>query len=343
MKDKLIRVVAMVLCLAIVFGLAAIFVFQKPAEGANGNGAPANEISDETVMLEIDGGEDIKAAEYVYYVLNLRENYESQYGETVWNEYPDLEESLLNDLDEMLLENQAFLNWGADEGFALTGEDKELFDDRIKELRAELGDDVDLEKYFAKSNLTLELFRHIFERDLYIDRFLSDYMTPEHPFMEITDAQLEAYLEEHEIQSAKHILIQNDEEDDPEQNQKLAEELLGRIRAGEDFDALMEEYTEDTGYANYPDGYTFAGGEFVPEFENTASKLEIGEVSEVVESDYGYHIIMRTEIIREDAVLKAQQQRMQDTYLEYRAAITSEKTEARNALTIQGAKPISEQ
>lgn len=342
MKEKLIRIIAMVLCLVIVFGLAAVFVLQKPAEGTNGSNTPMNGITTDTVMLEIDGGENIEAGEYIYYVISLRENYESQYGETVWDDYPELEASLLNSLDEMFLENQVFLNWGKDEGFELSEEDEKLFDENIADLQAELSEGVDLEDYFAMSNLTMDIFRRVFVRDLYIERFLSDYMTPEHPFMEITDAQLKEYIEEYQICSAKHILIQNDEDDDPEENRKLAEELLERIRAGEDFDALMDEYTEDTGYANYPDGYTFAGGEFVPEFENAALELEIAEVSEVVESDYGYHIVMRTEIIRESAVLKAQQQRMQDTYQEYRAAISSTKTAARNALTIRDAQQVFE-
>ena len=70
-----------------------------------------------------------------------------------------------------------------------------------------------------------------------------------------------------------------------------AEDIYERILAGEDFDTLMHEYSEDPGLATQPDGYTFGKGQMVPEFEEAAYALEIGEVSEIVESDFGYHII----------------------------------------------------
>lgn len=59
------------------------------------------------------------------------------------------------------------------------------------------------------------------------------------------------------------------------------------------FAELKEEYCEDTGKTTYPDGYTFTEGKMVPEFENAVKALEAYEVSEPVQSDYGYHIILR--------------------------------------------------
>jgi len=73
-----------------------------------------------------------------------------------------------------------------------------------------------------------------------------------------------------------------------------ANEILARIRDGEDFDTLMFEYSEDPGLSEYPEGYTFGPGEFVSEFEETTRNLEIGEI-EMVESQFGYHIIKRIE------------------------------------------------
>ena len=73
--------------------------------------------------------------------------------------------------------------------------------------------------------------------------------------------------------------------------------LLSQLRSSDDpealFDELMNEYSEDGGLAGNPDGYTATPGEMVPAFEETAFSLEIGEISDVVESDYGYHIILR--------------------------------------------------
>lgn len=60
------------------------------------------------------------------------------------------------------------------------------------------------------------------------------------------------------------------------------------------FDKLMNEYSEDTGLVTHPNGYVFLPGEMVSEFENGVLALDedLG-LSEVIESSYGYHIILR--------------------------------------------------
>lgn len=80
-----------------------------------------------------------------------------------------------------------------------------------------------------------------------------------------------------------------------------AESILTEIRGAADtaarFDELMHEHSEDgrdeNGDLAAPDGYTATPGQMVAEFEKTAFAIEIGEISDVVESDYGYHIILR--------------------------------------------------
>ena len=55
----------------------------------------------------------------------------------------------------------------------------------------------------------------------------------------------------------------------------------------------MNEYSEDPGLSGNPDGYIFTEGEMIDEFYQGAAALEEGEVSGLVKSDYGYHIIKR--------------------------------------------------
>ncbi len=79
-----------------------------------------------------------------------------------------------------------------------------------------------------------------------------------------------------------------------EKKQKM-NEILDAIRSGEaDFDTMMFEYSEDTGLKAYPNGYTFGRGEMVKAFEDKAFELEPGEMSGVIESEQGYHIILVT-------------------------------------------------
>lgn len=84
----------------------------------------------------------------------------------------------------------------------------------------------------------------------------------------------------------------------------LVKDLKAQLDAAADpnalFDTLMHEHSEDTGLAAYPDGYIAYKGQMVEEFEQTALALNVGEISGIVESLYGYHIIMRTPLDPEE-------------------------------------------
>jgi foldase protein PrsA len=90
---------------------------------------------------------------------------------------------------------------------------------------------------------------------------------------------------------ASHILIRKGPND-----KKQAEEILAMLKKGADFAALAKEKSQDPGSAkNGGDLGYFASGMMVPEFEKAAFNLKVGEVSGLVESQYGYHIIKLTD------------------------------------------------
>ncbi|MGD0615210.1 MAG: peptidylprolyl isomerase [Verrucomicrobiota bacterium] len=72
---------------------------------------------------------------------------------------------------------------------------------------------------------------------------------------------------------------------------KLAEDLLKRARAGEDFAKLAKEYSEDPGSKDNGGEYTFPRGQMMPEFEAAAFSLNTNQISDIVTTTYGYHII----------------------------------------------------
>ena len=123
---------------------------------------------------------------------------------------------------------------------------------------------------------------------------------------------MNAYLDEVGRYKAKHILLATIDLDTREpldeatvaQKKAQAEDFLAQLRAAEDpialFDDLMNEHSEDSGLATNPDGYTTAKGEMVAPFEEAALALKAGEISEVVESDFGYHIILRLPLDPDD-------------------------------------------
>ena len=76
---------------------------------------------------------------------------------------------------------------------------------------------------------------------------------------------------------------------------KQIEELLQRARAGEDFAALVKQYSEDPGSKDRGGEYVFPRGQMVPEFEVAAWSLQPGQISDVVTTQFGYHIIKMLE------------------------------------------------
>ena len=115
-----------------------------------------------------------------------------------------------------------------------------------------------------------------------------------------------AKFEQPEMVRASHILIstrdpENPNKDLPEDQKaakhKLAEDLLKRARAGEDFAKLAKQYSDDPGSKDKGGEYQFPRGQMVPEFEAAAFSLKTNEVSDIVTTQYGYHIIKLSEKI----------------------------------------------
>lgn len=118
---------------------------------------------------------------------------------------------------------------------------------------------------------------------------------------------------------ASQILILHETGDDLVRNYELACSLAERAQNGEDFEALVREYNEDT-YMDPHDGYYFTRGERLEEFEKAAWALEEGQVSDVVTSDLGYHVICRLPM--EETYIKAH---MEDLIRAYRARVFNER------------------
>src|ERR1041384_5201007 len=97
--------------------------------------------------------------------------------------------------------------------------------------------------------------------------------------MTATDAEIETYLQGHP------------ELDTDKKNREKAEEVLKRAKAGEDFGKLAQEFSTDGSKDKGGDLGWFGHGDMVPEFEQAAYALKPGEISDVVQSKFGFHII----------------------------------------------------
>lgn len=119
-------------------------------------------------------------------------------------------------------------------------------------------------------------------------------------------------------------------EDYKQQQKQLADDVLAKVKAGGDFEALLAEYGSDPGMASNPDGYVIdkdgytadsQGSKMVTEFTQGAFSVGIGETTDLVESSYGWHIIKRYALptsgtVYDTAIQNVKSDLMQDKYNE---------------------------
>lgn len=114
----------------------------------------------------------------------------------------------------------------------------------------------------------------------------------------VTDADVQAYFEENQSEfqapderKVSHILLARN--DDLAAAGALAQELKQRLDAGEDFAALAAEFSDDIASAAKGGdlGWLGLGDAPAQEFEDALFTLELGQVSEPVETEFGYHLI----------------------------------------------------
>ena len=129
------------------------------------------------------------------------------------------------------------------------------------------------------------------------DMMLKIDMPDEETLQRLYQEQLAAYAVGEE-RRASHILIKP--EDETKQAQQAAQELAAQLRQqlveGADFAELAKQYSADPGSAAQGGDLGFFGrGQMVKPFEETAFSMKPGQVSGMVETRFGYHLIMVTE------------------------------------------------
>lgn len=261
--------------------------------------------NDSLVVMTIDG-EEIRAEEYAYFVSWLKNSYEAQFqGMLSWDDPQNgqgLTDMLFGQAKEQMIRMRAVKKLAADEGISLTDEDEaSLQQDKQLLIKSQFnGSQADFQARLKEMGGN-EAFYDESNRSYLLEQKLSDKYYNDEGGHEPTDEEIKKYYNEHYMR-VKHILQMGlDAEtrqplpDEQKQEKKAkADEILSKIQAGSDFDALMKENTEDPGINTNPDGYTFCAEDpFDPAFIDAAEKLAENEVSPVVEGQSGYHILKR--------------------------------------------------
>jgi peptidyl-prolyl cis-trans isomerase C len=176
-------------------------------------------------------------------------------------------------------------------------------DAKLKEVRQRFATQQDFDDALAERGLTLAALRQDAGRDItankVIDAELSALPGP-------TDDETREYyarnadkFTEQETIRASHILIQVARDADAATKAKARatiDSVLAKAKAGQDFGALAKEFSQDPGSgAQGGDLNYFRRGMMVPEFNDAAFALQPGQLSDVVTTQFGYHVIKVTD------------------------------------------------
>jgi peptidyl-prolyl cis-trans isomerase C len=170
----------------------------------------------------------------------------------------------------------------------------------IAQTRESLGEERFQEELRRRSMTETDL-RHLVRQNLMVQKLIQDLILPR---VDVSEEEIRAFYEEHQSDmkkpervEASHILVKSSPSDSAEKKaeaRRRIEEAARRVRSGEDFAVLAKQYSDDGTASQGGQLGNIQRGQTVPSFEEAAFRLHAGEVSEVVESPYGYHLIKVT-------------------------------------------------
>lgn len=264
----------------------------------------SNEDEQNRTVVGKVGSYDVYYEELRWLTMQYKDLYESSYGEGIWDNAetaekyrPELERSVYG----AIVANYAVLTLCDDERLTLNGEKlidinsatvQGLVDDYVNSTIDEAGGEMNYNKELKENYLTESLYRFITGVDICENLVFKQYC--ELGFIDDSNDAAYEYITNNFIRT-KHIYIQNDVKDSVADNKALAESVRVKLLNGEDLDELISNYSED-GYMSSENGYYFTHGQYSKAYEDASFALNVGQVSEVIETFSGFYVITRLEL-----------------------------------------------
>jgi peptidyl-prolyl cis-trans isomerase C len=207
-------------------------------------------------------------------------------------------DSQLSEIRKEVLENlingELFYQESQKQGITV---DEAAIDEQLNKLKERFPSDAEFKSALNKANLSEDAIKSELERGMTIQQFIDKQFVQK---ITVSDTESKAYYDSHpdlfkqpEQVRASHILIKVDsgagESQKAEAHKKL-EEIQEKAQKGEDFAALAREFSQGPSSARGGDLGYFRRGQMVKPFEEAAFALRPGEVSDIVETEFGYHL-----------------------------------------------------
>ena len=261
--------------------------------------------SSENKIVATVNGQDITLGNYEKLLALNKSSMETYYGSDIWSQEVEDGKTYEEMLKEMILETMI----GSEVIYQQAEKDKvaptdEQIQEQIDSFNESMKNDTESQEEFKKMGIDEEFLKFQFARDLANTNLQEKFEED----TKISEDEMKKYYEENkddfytDTVTASHILIKTIDDDGNElsdakkkEAKKTAEEALAKVKSGEDFAEVAKEYSEDSSASNGGELGTFGRGEMVTEFEDAAFAMKAGEISDIVETEYGYHIIKVTE------------------------------------------------
>lgn len=225
-------------------------------------------------------------AEIMVYLTNIQNHYETVFGPRIWETNIDgvsLEENVKETALARMAQIKAMILLAEKHNVVLTEEELETVETAAAEYYSSLND---TEKQMM--GVTQDTIRSLYSEFALANKLYHYLIKDINP--EISDDEARTITVEH-ILIKTYSLDENGEKVEyseyaKEQAYQTARDIVKRAKSGEDFHILADEYNEDDAMT-----YSFGKGEMEPGFEAVAFDLGTDEISDVVETQFGYHVI----------------------------------------------------
>jgi peptidyl-prolyl cis-trans isomerase C len=179
---------------------------------------------------------------------------------------------------------------------------QEAVNEQLINLKAQFPNEAEFNNALTRMNLTEASIKEKLARDLSLKKLIDDEVAPG---VKLSDIEIRAFYDNNpeafkqpERVKASHIFNKVDPTADASQKaeaKKKIDLVQAKLRKGEDFGALAKEYSEGPSGPEGGDLGYFTRGQMVKPFEDAAFAMKPGEVSGVVETKFGYHLIKVTD------------------------------------------------